>query len=127
MRPPAPSAPGANIAASAPKAAPAAPKPEAPKPAAPNPAAAPAPKPAPAPPKPIAAHADLSDARVRQLYADLVEAKRRQNESTAAMTFQSVAKSLRESGDRLREKHGKSVDFEVMIKDGKAVLRPVLK
>jgi len=38
-----------------------------------------------------------------------------------------VAKSLRESGERLREKHGKAVDFEVAVKDGKTVLRPVLK
>jgi hypothetical protein len=56
-----------------------------------------------------------------------VDAKRRQNESTAAITFQSVSKSLREFGDKLRQKHGKDVDFEVAVKDGKTILRPVLK
>ena len=57
-----------------------------------------------------------------------MDTKRRQdNESTATLTYQSVAKSLRESEDRLRQKHGKPVDFEVGLKDGKTVLRPVLK
>lgn len=69
----------------------------------------------------------MSDDRVRELYARYVEAKRRQNESTAAITFEAVAKSLRESSAKLREKHGKAVDFEVAVKDGKAILKPVLK
>jgi hypothetical protein len=70
---------------------------------------------------------DLSDARVRVIYAQYVDAKRRQNESTAAITYDAVAKSLRDSSAKLREKHGKAVDFEVAIKDGKAILKPVLK
>jgi hypothetical protein len=70
---------------------------------------------------------DLSEERMRELYSEYVGAKRRQNESTAAITYQAVARSLRESSERLREKHGKAVDFEVGLKDGKAVLRPVLK
>jgi hypothetical protein len=69
----------------------------------------------------------MSEERVRELYVRYVEAKRRQNESTAAVTYEAVAKSLRESSARLREKHGKAVDFEVAVKDGKAILRPVLK
>ena len=76
---------------------------------------------------PQAQRQDLPEARMKQLYAQLVEAKRRQNESTAAVTYQSVAKTLQESGEKLREKHGRSVDFEVAIKDGKAILKPVLK
>jgi hypothetical protein len=70
---------------------------------------------------------ELPEARMKQLYAQYLEAKRRQNESTAAMTYQSVAKTLQESGEKLRQKHGRSVDFEVAVKDGKAILRPVLK
>ncbi len=80
-----------------------------------------------APPRPAPSASELSEKRLRQIYVEYVDAKRRQNESTAAITYQSVAKSLRESGDKLREKHGKSVDFEVAVKDGKTVLRPVLK
>jgi hypothetical protein len=64
---------------------------------------------------------------VRQLYARYVELKRRQNESTAAITYDAVARTLRESSAKLRQKHGKPVDFEVTIKDGKTILKPVLK
>ena len=82
----------------------------------------------PAAPTPKAAAAtDLPDARVRQIYTQYVDTKRKQNESTATITYEGVAKSLRESGARLKEKHGKSVDFEVAVKDGKTILRPVVK
>jgi hypothetical protein len=64
---------------------------------------------------------------VRQLYTQYVEAKRRGNESTAAITYDAVAKSLRESSSKLREKHGRAVDFEVAEKDGKAIIKPVLR
>jgi hypothetical protein len=49
-------------------------------------------------------------------------------ESTAAITYDGLAKSLRDSSEKLKEKHrGKSVDFEVTVKDGKTILRPVVK
>ena len=64
---------------------------------------------------------------MRQLYAQLVETKRRQNESTAAITYDGLARSLRESSAKLREKLGKNVDFEVTVKDGKTVIKPVVK
>jgi len=89
-------------------------------------AARPAPAPAPAA---LAARqpGDLSEERVRQLYAQYVDTKRRQNESTAAITYDAVAKSLRDSSAKLREKHGKTVDFEVRVKDGKTILKPIVK
>jgi hypothetical protein len=89
--------------------------------AAPVPAAATAARP------PAASSGDLSEQRVRALYQQYVDAKRRQNESTAAITYEGVAKSLRDSSAKLREKHGKSVDFEVTVRDGKTILKPVLK
>jgi len=91
--------------------------------------ARPAPKPPASPPRPAAPTAGgLSDARVRQIYTQYVETKRRTGESTAAITFDSLARSLRDSSQKLRERHaGKSVDFEVAVKDGKAILRPVVK
>lgn len=126
--------------ASRPQTAPVAPMAPAPAPAparapAPAPLRAAAPAPAPAragaPAPPPAARApggeDLPEARVRQIYAQYVDAKRKGNESTAAITYEAVAKSLRESSAKLREKHGKSVDFEVAVKDGKAILKPVIK
>jgi hypothetical protein len=101
-------------------------------PAEPTPPAAPAP-PRPPPPRPGAPPlaavegGDLPEERLRELYSEYVGAKRSQNESTATLTYQALAKSLRESGERLRKKHGKPVDFEVVIRDGKPMLRPVLK
>ena len=69
----------------------------------------------------------LPEYRVRQLYVEYVDAKRRQKESTAAITYEALAESLRASSTKLREKHGKPIDFEVGLKDGKAVLRPKIK
>jgi len=109
--------------APAPAPAPAAPPAQA---AARAPAPAPARAPAPSPPRPTTSE-DLPEARVRQIYSQYVEAKRRGNESTAAITYEAVAKSLRESSAKLREKTGKAVDFEVATKDGKAILKPVIK
>ncbi len=79
------------------------------------------------PAKPIAATADLPEHRVRAIYEQYVDAKRRQKESTAAITYEAIAKTLRDSSAKLREKHGKSIDFEVAIRDGKAILKPVIK
>jgi hypothetical protein len=86
-----------------------------------------APAPAKPPTPPSRSDDGLPEYRVRQLYVEYVEAKRRQKESTAAVTYENLAESLRASSARLREKHGKPIDFEVGIKDGKAVLRPRVK
>ncbi len=43
------------------------------------------------------------------------------------ITYESLSRSLRESSEKLREKHGKNVDFEVIVKDGKTILKPILK
>jgi hypothetical protein len=65
---------------------------------------------------------------MRALYEQYVEARRRQNESTAALTYETVAKTLRDSQAKLRAKHaGRNVDFEVAVKEGKTVLRPIVK
>jgi hypothetical protein len=114
--------------------------PRSPPPSPGTPAAAPAAPRAPAPapirrmegtsaalPQPGQKATDLPDDRVRQLYAQYVETKRRQNESTAAITYDAVARSLRESSAKLRQKLGRPVDFEVIVKDGRAILRPVVK
>lgn len=91
----------------------------------------PPPRPKPGAPAAASASAEgaLDDQRVRQIYAQYVAEKRKRNESTAAITYDALAKSLRESAQKLQEKHGKStsVDFEVSEKDGKTVLRPVLR
>ncbi len=103
------------------------PRVEAPKPA---PAERPAPRAVPpaSSPKAVPKGSELSDERLRQIYKQYVETKRSHKESTASLTFDNLAKSLRESSDKLKQKHaGKAVDFEVAVKDGKTILRPIVK
>lgn len=120
----APSAAAAPAAASAPRAAPAA---EVSKPDASKPAGATAKADRPGPDGKTQKR-DLSEERMRQIYTDLVETKRRQKESTATVTYEAMVKTLNESSAKLKEKHaGRSVDFEVTVKDGKTILRPVVK
>jgi len=71
---------------------------------------------------------DLSDARIRQIYAQYVEAKRAAKESTAGVTYESLAKQLRQQAEKLKASHPqKSVDYNVVMKDGKPTLKPILR
>jgi len=88
------------------------------------PAAAATAKPA---PTPAAADGELSPTRLRQIYGQYVDAKRKANESTAAITYDKIAANLRETAKQLKTKHGRNVDFEVVMKNGKPVLKPVVK
>jgi hypothetical protein len=110
--------------------APAPAKPPLAKPAAPSEAALPRA----APPKPAAAAAAaaaatpaISDARVRELHARLVEAKR-QTQDAGAVSMEGLAKSMKATEAKLREQHkDRKIDFDVVIKDGKAVLKPIVR
>lgn len=65
------------------------------------------------------------DEGVRRVYRNLVEAKRRCNESTNNLSYESVARSMSQQRERLRQSHGaRDVDFKVVIKDGRAFLKP---
>lgn len=65
------------------------------------------------------------DEQVRKVYRNLIEAKKRCNESTNNLSYESVARSMKKQRDRMRETHGaRDVDFKVVIKDGKAFLKP---
>ena len=44
-----------------------------------------------------------------------------------SVSFDAVAKNLRDVAPKMREKYGKPVDFEVVLKDGKVGLKPVPK
>lgn len=105
-----------------PAAAPATPQASAPipsatvaRPAAPRPAA----------PQPTAPAESLSDQDVRRVYERYAEARRKNNEPS--VSFDAVAKNLRDAAPKMREKYGKPVDFEVVVKDGKVGLKPVPK
>ncbi len=99
----------------------------------PGPERGPRPEPRPAAarpePRPSASRDDgLQDARIRDIYDRYVEARRRTNEPTGSLTLDGLSKSLRDSIPKLQQKHGgRVVDFEVVIKDGKTVLKPVVK
>jgi hypothetical protein len=101
--------------------------------AAPTPARAPAPNPALVPTRPAApaasttsggAGAGLGDAELRGVYDRYIEARRKNNESTN-ISFDAVARNLREMAPKMQQKYGKPVDFEVVVKDGRVGFKPV--
>ncbi len=68
------------------------------------------------------------DQDARRVYNALLAAKRKCNESTANLNYESLKASLHKQKAHLKETRGaKSVDFDVVIKDGKAFLKPQLK
>lgn len=79
------------------------------------------------PPKPVSGD-NVSDAKVKAIYDAYVTAKRRCGEDTSKLTIESVAQTVRKQVPELMKKHNaKGVDFKVVIKDGKALLRAVPK
>ncbi len=97
----------------------------APAPAAP--AAPPAPSPAPvARAAPALAPGKMSDAQLRELYDAYLAAKRRCNEDVSRLTFDAVSRSVSKQIPELMERYrARSVDFKVVIKDGKAILKAI--
>jgi hypothetical protein len=98
----------------------------------PKPVAAPPPKPAAAaPPKPAApaaaaASPNVDDARLRDLHSKLQQAKQQTKE--ANVSFEGLAKSIRATEAKLREQHkNRKIEFDVVIKDGKAVVKPIVR
>ena len=94
-----------------------------------TPAAMPAAAPAPAAPKPAAAAASgagVDDARLRDLHTRLQQAKQQTKE--ANVSYEGLAKSIRAAEAKLREQHkNRKIDFDVVIKDGKAVVKPIVR
>lgn len=82
------------------------------------------------PPKAASGKPDeaLSSDRLREIYSQYVQSRRDRNESTAGITFDKLADSLRSQADKLREKHAaKKVDYEVVVKDGKTLIKPIVR
>ena len=66
--------------------------------------------------------------RDRQVYEKWVAAKRSVGDSAGLVSFDSLRQSMARQADALREKHpGKEVGFDVVVKDGKAYLKPIPK
>lgn len=83
-----------------------------------------------APPKPPTAGGGdgLSDTKIKAIYDAYVMAKKRCGEDTRQVTLDSVASTLKKQVPELMKSHNaKSVEFKVVIKDGKAVLRALPK
>lgn len=92
-----------------------------------EPPSRPGPRPVP-PPSPTTADGGLSDARLRQIYAEYVETRRKHGESTASLTYENLAKTLRSTIPQIKAKHKVSVvDFQVVVRDGKTMIKPVVK
>jgi hypothetical protein len=93
-----------------------------------NPAFKPAASASVRPPAAGGADGGLSDTKVKAIYDAYVMAKKRCGEDTRAVTLDSVASSLRKQVPELMKQHNaKTVEFKVVIKDGKAVLRALPK
>jgi len=96
-------------------------------PAAVQPATAPGPRsaaPAPAP----ALATGVSEAQVRELHDAYVAAKKRCGEDVSRISYEAVARTVAKQGPELMAKFGaRSVEFKVVVKDGKAVLKAIPK
>lgn len=96
-----------------------------------KPGGAPAARPASQPPAASAgagAPGGLTDQKIKAIYDAYVMAKKRCGEDTRSLTLDSVASTLKKQVPELMKQHkAKAVDFKVVIKDGKAVLRALPK
>jgi hypothetical protein len=82
----------------------------------------------PSPPVPAGNDASLSESKLRAVYDAYVRAKRTCNEDVSKLSYESLASTLRKQAPGLLKQHNaQSLDFKVVIKDGKAVLRAVPK
>jgi hypothetical protein len=62
----------------------------------------------------------------RAIYERLVAVKQKLNQSTDSFSYERVQASLKQQRERLKAKHGeREVDFDVVVKDGKAFLKPI--
>ena len=87
-----------------------------------------APKPAAAAPPPKPPKRDNESVDIERVYSQYIEARRRNNERTDNVKYETIEKSISQMLPKLRAKHGgKKIDFEVVVKDGKVGLKPVAK
>lgn len=79
-----------------------------------------------APQPPAAAPLALSEQQVRQLYDTLLVARQRTQEPTDNLSLEKLSSNLQRQVPELLRKHGCSaIDFKVVIRDGKALLKAV--
>jgi hypothetical protein len=95
-----------------------------------EPRAAPPPKPRPAaaaPPAQAPKSSALTDARIKELHDNLTKIKR-ENKEGGQVSIESLAKTLRATEEKLRAEHkNRRIEFEVVLRDGKAVVKPKVR
>jgi hypothetical protein len=70
----------------------------------------------------------VAEAQMRALYDAYIQAKQRCNEDTSRYTYDAVSRSVQKQVTELiARSKAKSVDFKVVIQNGKAVLKAVPK
>ena len=81
----------------------------------------------PAPPKSQGGRpSGLTDRRLKQLYSEYVEARRRNNERVDNLRYDKLASSIEKMVPKLKQKHGdKKIDFKVVVKGGRVGIKPV--
>lgn len=68
----------------------------------------------------------LGEEKLKKLFDAFVTAKKRCKEDTSNLSLDAMRRSLSKQVPAIKEKHGaKSVDFKVVIKNGKAILKAV--
>jgi hypothetical protein len=73
-----------------------------------------------------AAASRLDEQRLSQLHGDLVAERRRLNQP-GKVSREALGASLRETETKLKKQYGgKAVDFHVVVKDGKALVKPII-
>jgi hypothetical protein len=77
------------------------------------------------PPKP-AVESSVTETRLRELHTRLQEAN--QQAGQKPVSLDGLAKSLRAAEAKLRAQHGnRRIEFEVVLKEGKPVVKPVIR
>lgn len=69
----------------------------------------------------------LDRANVERLASKLTEARKQTNENTP-VAIDALAKKLAATAAELQKKHvGRRIDFDVIVKDGRAILKPIVR
>jgi hypothetical protein len=73
-----------------------------------------------------AAASRLDDQRLSQLHGALVAERRKLNQP-GKVSIEALGASLRETESKLKKQYAdKAIDFHVVVKDGKAVVKPII-
>jgi hypothetical protein len=85
----------------------------------------------PPPPRPQSAGGQRSpsfDDKIDRLHRELSEAQAKHDPGSRTVSRKALAESLRMTEAKLRHKHsGKEIEFRVVLKDGRAAIKPVVK